>query len=115
MPAGTPSPSPLLAVNDVLHHVVSHLAAELDIPTPESPRFEVDDSGSDGARQALARLARTHSTFTQTALAALWRFIPSDEALKYLLCVLGIAQRPHHDDEDAWMTPPMVRVFTFEA
>lgn len=107
--------TPLLAVNDVLHHVVSHLAADLDIPPPQSPRFDLDDSGSDAARQALARLATVHTTFTQPALAALWRFLPSDDALKHLLCVVGIAQRPPHDGEDAWRTPPMVLVFIFGA
>ncbi|KAM5536122.1 hypothetical protein V8D89_010221 [Ganoderma adspersum] len=101
------SATPLVTVHDILHHVVSHLAADLDVPTPESLRFDVDDSGSDAARQALARLARAHTTFTQPALAALWRFLPSDQALKHLLCVLGIAQRPTGDDEHAWITPPM--------
>ncbi|KAI1790579.1 hypothetical protein LXA43DRAFT_946878 [Ganoderma leucocontextum] len=84
----------LVGVNDILHHIVSHLAADLDVPTPESPRFELDDSESEAARQALAQLARAHSTFAQPALAALWRHLPSDEALKHLLCVVGIAHRP---------------------
>lgn len=99
-------------VNDILDHIVSRIAAELYLSTPEPPRFEWDDSGSDAARQALARLARAHGTFTQPALAALWRYLPSDEPLKHLICVVGIAQRPRHD-EDEWITPSMVCGFIF--
>ncbi|PIL23599.1 hypothetical protein GSI_14912 [Ganoderma sinense ZZ0214-1] len=103
--------TPLIAINDILRYIVSHLATDLDVPTPESPRFELDDSGADEARQALVRLAIAHSTFTKPALAALWRFLPSEEPLKHLLCVVGIAQRPPRDRNE-WITLPMVLLGT---
>ncbi|KAI1787406.1 hypothetical protein LXA43DRAFT_712766 [Ganoderma leucocontextum] len=84
---------------DILYYIVLHLAADLN-NVPHGHYNELTDSKS--ARQALARLARVHSSFTRPALAALWRFLWSDKALKHLLCVVGIAQRPPETRHNSW-------------
>ena len=71
------------AVYDILHCVISHLDPDR-YPNPSDPEGW-------SVRQALARLATTHTTFTQPALSALWRSLPNDRALKHLLCVVRLA------------------------
>ncbi|KAI1785462.1 hypothetical protein LXA43DRAFT_953893 [Ganoderma leucocontextum] len=82
--------SPLPGLEDILHHILAHLAADLRVANVAS--FDRPDSQS--AHQTLARLARAHGTFTRPALAVLWRYLRSDRPLLYLLCVLGIAHTP---------------------
>ena len=71
------------AVHDILHCIISHLDPD--------PYVDPDDAKGRSIRQSLARLATTHSTFTKPALSALWRSLPNDDALKHLLCVIGLA------------------------
>ncbi len=86
--------SSLIGVNDILLHIVSHVIADIDVqPTLESC-FPSGGSKSNTARQTLARLARVHRRCTQPALDALWRSLPSDEALRHLLCVISMESNP---------------------
>ncbi|PIL25776.1 hypothetical protein GSI_11526 [Ganoderma sinense ZZ0214-1] len=77
--------------HDIFYHILSHLTPD---PKADASCFgfkEGDESRS--ARKALGCLARTHTSFTQPALAEMWRSLPSKRPLEYLLCVVGIARR----------------------
>ena len=80
--------SSLTGLHDIFYHILSHLAPDLkhlNITFLET--FEEVET-----RKALARLARTHSSFTQPALAEMWRSLPSQRPLEHLPYVVGIAQ-----------------------
>ncbi|KAM5540938.1 hypothetical protein V8D89_005249 [Ganoderma adspersum] len=82
--------------------------AEGDLRCPEvlngAPFDEWFDSKS--CRKALACLARSHSTFTRPAVAAIWRSLPSPKALEHILCLVGIVQQ-HPKQERHRDLPPL--------
>ncbi|KAI1793061.1 hypothetical protein LXA43DRAFT_1002605 [Ganoderma leucocontextum] len=81
--------SATVLAEDIIYYITLHLTA----------------TSSRSARQALARLARAHSSFTKPALAVLWRSLPNAKALEHLLRVVGVAQRhPQNGQQD---TPPL--------
>ena len=99
-----PEPHSPVAIHDIIHCIIAHL----------DPDPYVDDSHNPegrSVRQALARLARTHSTFTKPALSELWRSLPGDDVLCHLLCVLGIANEV--PQEDGWSGPRLVRLSNY--
>ena len=99
-----PEPRYPVAIYDIIHCIIAHL----------DPDPYVDDSHNPegrSIRQALARLARTHSTFTKPALSELWRSLPGDDVLCHLLCVLGIANEV--PQEDGWSGPRLVRLSNY--
>ena len=100
----------LIDVNDILLYIVSNIAVDFDAGMVDLAGIEssIEPKKVDIARRTLARLAQVHTRFNQPALAALWKFLPSDEPLKHLLCLVGIAQRPPHH-EDVWRKPSPVR------
>ena len=90
-----------IAIHDIIHCIIAHLDPDPYVNDPH-------DQEGRAIRQALARLARTHSTFTKPALSALWRYLSmGDYVLNHLLCVVGVAKEVPM--KDGWSGPRLVR------
>ncbi|KAM5540950.1 hypothetical protein V8D89_005261 [Ganoderma adspersum] len=85
-----------MAIHDVIHCILAHLDPDPYVNDSHNPEGR-------SIRQALARLARAHSTFTKPTISALWRSLPGDDVLSHLLCVVGIANEV--PQEDGWSGP----------
>ncbi len=94
----------LADLHDILHCIISHLDPDPYVYSAYHPEGR-------SVRQSLARLAAAHNTFTQPALSALWRYLPNDDALKHLLCVVGVAREVPHEDKERG--PVLVRFSNF--
>lgn len=99
------APTPSSALAPGLHDIFYHIIFCLDPKALSLNNFGKETSESKSARKALACLARSHSSFTQPALAAMWRSLPTHEALEHLLCVIGIAHKPPIKDVVYGPTP----------
>ena len=106
--AATSPPTRTGIHDDIFFQILSHLCADPKADGPSSLSFR-ETRESISARKALACLARTHSSFTQPALAEMWRSLPSQEPLEHLLLVVGIAQRPPPAE---WGRPALVCEFS---
>ena len=76
-----PTNSSLSDAQDILYHIVQYL---------DPDRSSAEDLAR--VRQTLLSTAISCRNFTRPALAALWRFLPSDKPLTDLLVTLGLAE-----------------------
>ena len=76
-----PTNSSLSDAQDILYHIVQYL---------DPDRSSAEDLAR--IRQTLLSTAFSCRNFTRPALAALWRFLPSDKPLTDLLVTLGLAE-----------------------